>query len=220
MESTNISEWVQRFQVLALDFDGVILDSVDVKDKAYFEVFSDYGKSLQAQVLTYHKENPGIDRATKMHRIGRNVIGTEFSQAEVEERCRCLSQIIMSQMAACPEKPGLRRFLQWWSKPVYVVTAAPEDEIIQVLKEIGLYDSFWDIKGAPTRKAEHLRDIIRKEEIEPQAMVYIGDKSKDHKAAMEAEASFIGMTDVSDEFDCDQVVGNFNELYRLLAGGN
>jgi beta-phosphoglucomutase-like phosphatase (HAD superfamily) len=41
----------RRLQAVFFDFDGVILDSVDVKARAFSEMFRDYGPEVEKAVV-------------------------------------------------------------------------------------------------------------------------------------------------------------------------
>ena len=56
------------------DFDGVILDSVDVKTKAFGKMFEAYGSDVQKEVVQYHLENCGVSRFEKFRYYYENIL--------------------------------------------------------------------------------------------------------------------------------------------------
>ena len=44
---------------IAFDFDGVLVESVDVKTKAYARLFEEYGEGVVSRVVDYHLTNGG-----------------------------------------------------------------------------------------------------------------------------------------------------------------
>ena len=54
-----------NYKVIIYDYDGVICDSLDVKTKAFKELYSQYGPKIQKLVEKYHLENGGVSRFEK-----------------------------------------------------------------------------------------------------------------------------------------------------------
>ena len=59
---------------IIFDFDGVILDSVDVKGDSFFELFANKGKKIQKISKEYHYKNLGISRKVKIDYILKNIL--------------------------------------------------------------------------------------------------------------------------------------------------
>ena len=50
---------------IIFDFDGVILESVDIKTQAFAELFSEYPDHLE-DIIKHHKNNSGVSRYEKI----------------------------------------------------------------------------------------------------------------------------------------------------------
>ena len=48
------------------DFDGVIVDSIAIKEKAFVSLFENYGSEIQKKVAAHHLNNGGITRLDKI----------------------------------------------------------------------------------------------------------------------------------------------------------
>ncbi len=48
---------IMTWQAVFYDFDGVILDSVDIETKAFAKMFEQYGLDIQRKVVQYLLEN-------------------------------------------------------------------------------------------------------------------------------------------------------------------
>ena len=49
-------------RAIAFDFDGVLVESVDVKTRAYAYLFKEYGQDVVSKVVDYHMENVFFSR--------------------------------------------------------------------------------------------------------------------------------------------------------------
>ena len=53
------------FKNIFFDFDGVILDSVECKTRAFQKMYSKFGNDISEKVKKYHLDNGGISRYEK-----------------------------------------------------------------------------------------------------------------------------------------------------------
>ena len=53
-------------KVILLDFDGVILDSVPIKDQAFLNLFSDYSVEVQENARRFWASTRGMDRSKRI----------------------------------------------------------------------------------------------------------------------------------------------------------
>jgi len=66
---------------------------------------------------------------------------------------------------------------------ISIVTATPQNEIINILKELKIYSYFDDVYGSPRNKIELLEQLIRKRKFDLKQALFIGDSINDYKAA-------------------------------------
>ena len=60
-----IKNIVKKKKFIVFDFDGVVLDSVEIKTNAFAEIYSEYGSEIVSKVVEYHKRNGGLSRFEK-----------------------------------------------------------------------------------------------------------------------------------------------------------
>ena len=73
----------------------------------------------------------------------------------------------------------------------FIVTATPQDEIIEILHELKLHSLFKDVIGAPTNKSDAIKLIIEKYKILKDNAVMFGDSKTDMIAARNNNIDFI-----------------------------
>ena len=66
MNKKIVIDTIQSKKLFIFDFDGVIVDSVDIKTEAFGEIYSNYGSSITEKVKNYHIENGGLSRYEKI----------------------------------------------------------------------------------------------------------------------------------------------------------
>ncbi len=61
-------------KAIIFDLDGVILESADIKTKAFLKLFEAFPKHVDV-ILDYHVKNMGISRYVKLRHIYNNMLG-------------------------------------------------------------------------------------------------------------------------------------------------
>jgi phosphoglycolate phosphatase-like HAD superfamily hydrolase len=182
-------------KVFAFDFDGIILESVSVKDQAIFDLFDDATRQERKRLLDLHRKTPGINREDRIHMLLREGLGKkEVSPDLVNRLLRRFASLVWDCLMKCPEVPGIRLFLEQIYRriPCYVVSAAPQDEVRAVAEARDFSRYFVDIFGTPPAKNERLKEIMNRENVHGQSILFIGDKISDFKAAQSAGTIFLG----------------------------
>lgn len=207
-------------EVLVFDFDGVLVDSLPVRDEGFRQVFLIYGEEIADQAKAFHVNNRGLFRREKFRRIYEKVLGiapTEFQLDNAETRfVKYTQQGIMD----APLNPGVAEFCaQPLSIPLYIVSAAPQSEVSMVARHKGIASMFFEILGGPKPKIEHLKMILTRERCSAQSMLFIGDALNDFNAASEVGCRFNGIVksgNVSPFPDGTQIFNNFHECIKAL----
>ena len=124
-------------QCLVFDCDGVILDSVPVKTRAFARLAEPFGPEARDRFVMYHTVHGGVSRYKKFEWFFREVLGREISQEESTQWGRRFAEYALDEVRRCPLIPGVRDVLESWHGrlPLYVCSGAPEEELRLVLHE-------------------------------------------------------------------------------------
>ncbi len=175
---------MRRPEAIFLDFDGVILESLELKNEAMGRLFADRPEHLDA-IVRYHLSNAGMSRYEKFRYYYRELFREPLSEERVAELDRGFNAIIWERLQKVPLVAGAREFLENWHGriPLFVLSAAPEREILQIVGDRGIAQYFVEIHGSPTPKKEHLGRLLRERRLEPSRCLFVGDGSNDYEAA-------------------------------------
>ena len=179
---------------IIFDCDGVILESVPVKTRAFARLAEPFGPEAVDRLLMYHQTHGGVSRYRKFAWLFREVLGREITPAELEELGRRFAELAFDEVCRCDLVPGVEAVLTRWQgrTPMYVCSGAPHEELNTILAGRGLQRYFAGIFGSPPAKAELLRDIIRLAGVEPASAVMVGDSVTDLDAAESVGTLFYG----------------------------
>lgn len=180
------------FKVIIFDFDGVILESVDIKTKAFLKVYQEYPEHAE-EITQYHLQNGGVSRYKKFVHISNNILGIPIDDNKIEELAKVFSDNVAEQILMCPFVYGALEFLSTYSKAtkLYIASGTPQEELRLIVEKRGLAQYFQGVYGTPRTKVEILKYILDKENIRNQETVFIGDSITDFEGAKEADIPFI-----------------------------
>ena len=190
------------------DFDGVIKDSVEVKAEAYEKLFFSYGSKVVNLVRQHHQANGGVSRFEKIP-LYLEWAGEDVTPTIVEKFCKRFSDLVRQSVIDSLWVPGVKEYLldNSHNQSFVLVTATPESEIVQILKEIGIFDCFKEIHGAPKYKNDIIKDVLVRIKCLSTDALVIGDSSTDLKAAQVNLVPFLLRRTSANEVLQEQYIG-------------
>jgi len=176
-----------------LDFDGVIVESVNIKTQAFRELFSQYPEKIE-DIVNYHLDNNAQSRYVKFKYICESILGEEYSESYEKKLDSELSRIVFNRIVSCPEVSGAIEFLDYFVQhvPLFLISASPYQELNKILLFRDLQKYFRGIFGSPGRKIDHIQQIIAQESFHPGNIIYIGDMQEDYRISKQSGMIFIG----------------------------
>ena len=185
-----------NWEAVFFDFDGVILDSVDVKTKAFAKMFREYGQEVEKKVVEYHLNNGGVARFDKFRYYYEKILNKSVNEEIIKTLSEQFSGLVVEGVLASPFIPGARESLEELKNnniPCYIVSATPHEEINLIVekKELGGY--FKEVHGSPRKKWEICQEIINREKYNSQNCLFVGDAMSDYEAALKAGVNFLGI---------------------------
>ena len=179
---------------IVFDCDGIILESVPVKTRAFARIAEPFGAEAVDRLVMYHRMHGGVSRYLKFEWLYREVLGRDIAPAELAELGRRYVDIAFEEICRCDLVPGVEDVLKRWQgrTPMYVCSGAPHEELNVILKGRGLDHYFEGIYGSPPAKAELLRGIVGLVGADPASVVMVGDSVTDLDAAETVGTLFYG----------------------------
>ena len=184
-----------HYEAFFFDFDGVLADSVEVKTRAFAKLVEPYGPEIVERVIDHHRHHGGMTRVEKFHYYYREYLGTPLNDNEMAELCRRFATLVVDAVVAAPEILGAEEFLKRWSSRLdcFVISAAPEEEVREIVKRRGMTGYFKEVLGAPTDKKTNLHTLLNKYGLNPSRCCFFGDAESDYEAARACGTHFIGI---------------------------
>ena len=202
-----------NYKVIIYDYDGVICDSLDVKTKAFKELYSQYGPKIQKLVEKYHLENGGVSRFEKFKYYETTLLKKKnIDLNTINDLCDKFSFLVKKKVINSKFIPGVKTFIKNNSKEYiqYICTGTPENEINLIINEQRINKYFEKALGSPKNKDEIIKIILEKSNVTNQECIYFGDALTDYIAAKENNIPFIGVKSDNISFPEDvKLIENF-----------
>ena len=183
-----------NIKAIIFDFDGVLVESVDVKTRAFARIFEDEGVEVVKKVIDFHLMNGGLSRIRKFRYYYEEILKCSLSEDKLSELCNTFSQLVIDEVINSPYVNGAKEFLERYQCDIdlYVASGTPEDELREIARcrEMDVY--FKDIYGSPRQKGEIARAIINQNGYNSSEVIFIGDSITDLNGAQDAGIGFIG----------------------------
>ena len=213
--------------IIILDFDGVILESVDVKTRAFRELFSFTPKHVD-EIVNFHVKNGGMSRFDKFRYFYKNILKEPLSDEQYEFLSTRFSELVFDGVLKSIFVPGAENFCGHFSTKtsLFVVSATPVSELTEIVRLRGLLDYFKAIYGSPRTKQECIEEILINMNCPKENAIFVGDALNDYKAAKKAGVRFVGRvkagdTNIFKELNgVETVVSDLDELRTYLEDLN
>ena len=194
-----IHNLIESKELLVFDFDGVLADSVEVKTKAFADIYSPYGECIVSKVVNHHRMNGGMSRFDKFNYYHSAFLGMNITDSQVSKLSEQFSSLVINAVIAAPEISGANTFLQNYcinNKKCVINSATPHDEICYIVEQRGMNKYFSNIYGSPSTKYENLQLALDNNRTGNKEAIFFGDAESDLTAAIKADISFIGVGDL------------------------
>lgn len=180
---------------IIFDFDGVILDSMPIRDFGFREILKEYPKELVEKFIEFHQINAGLSRFYKIKYFYNEMLKEEISEEKIQEYANKFSQIMKKELT---NKKYLimdsvsfieNNYLKY---NMHVASGSEEKELQYLCKELGLEKYFKSIHGSPVHKNELVKMIIDENNYDITETIMIGDSINDYDAAKINGIDFYG----------------------------
>lgn len=182
-------------QQILFDFDGVIIDSMAVRDYGFRTIVQGHDKVLIDEFIKYHRYNAGLSRYVKIRYFYEVMLGQSISEEEVNVLASQFSDI-MKERLITPDviiRETVDFIESIYAKvPLHIVSGSDEQELNFLCQTLGLSQYFITIEGSPTPKNDLVTGIMNKYGYNPKDTLLIGDSINDYEAAEVNSIGFYG----------------------------
>lgn len=189
----------KELDVIFLDFDGVIVESNGIKNRAFEEIFSRYPERRD-ELMSYHLSNNHVARGAKFEHVAREILEIDDVTTWVFERVSEFTAMTRKAVIECPFVGGAEAFLLEESsvQPLVIVSATPLEELELILHARSIRRHFHSVHGAPESKPAIFERVLRENGWRSAHSLFLGDSAEDLISSRAAGIPFLGVVGNSD----------------------
>jgi HAD superfamily hydrolase (TIGR01549 family) len=207
-----------RFAAIIFDFDGVIVDSVDIKTKAFAKLYQFAGDEIVKKVIEHHTKHGGVSRYEKIKHYHKDFLRKPLDDEAVNDWAERFSQLVVEAVCQAPEIAGAKDFLEnhYSALPLFVASGTPEKELKIIVEQRGLKQYFKMVCGSPATKAELINKIVLENKLPVEKTLMIGDAMTDYLAAEKIGTQFLGIGETESFPVGTEVLPDLNDLTAFI----
>jgi len=184
-----------RYRHLIFDFDGVLVESNEIRFAGFKLLFQDYPAGPVERFMQYARSNGGISRYEKIRYFFERIYKAgPISDAEVTRLAMKYSEFVKQEVIKAPPVNGAMEFLSHHDAEYdfAIVSGSDQEELRVVCRVRGIDRFFAEILGSPANKESNLSLLLSRTGWDREACLFIGDSLNDLEAAQLNKIDFIG----------------------------
>jgi len=198
---------------ILFDFDGVILDSMPVREYGFKKIFEQYDNTLVLELLAYHNKNGGLSRYVKIRYFFEKILKQNIKEEEVNALADQFSDIMKNELI---NKKYLIKETVAYIKSnqhmytFHIVSGSDENELKFLCDKLNIAHHFKSIHGSPTHKNILVQNLLAQYNYNSQETILIGDSINDYEASNINNINFYGFNNLK----LQQVSTNYIENFK------
>ncbi len=211
----------QDIDAVFFDFDGVIVESNEVKVEAFRRMYEPYGAGVVEQVVAEHLRHEGVSRVVKLRRFHSEFLGIELDDDGLAELAQAYSEMVEDVVVGCDGVPGAVEALEAWAGhcPLYVVSGTPQEELRRIAERRGLSGYFRTVYGSPRVKTDIVGTELAEIGVSPGRALFVGDSTTDFDCAQAVGTHFLGRVPRWRESPFPSGTAVFEDMWPLARAG-
>jgi beta-phosphoglucomutase-like phosphatase (HAD superfamily) len=119
---------VPQLEAIVFDCDGVILESADLKSRAFFTIGEEFGPEIQEKFYEHHLTHTGVSRFEKFAWLYRTHLGREITPAESARLGAMFVELCADAVRRAPFVPGFAEVLDFLDGrlPLFIASGTPQ----------------------------------------------------------------------------------------------
>ena len=188
------SDFIDKYPFIFWDFDGVILNSMSIRDVGFVKTLEEFSEDKVNLLLKYHRQNGGLSRYVKFRYFFEEILN-ESVYDKILHLANEFSLIMKKELA---NKDLLFNktvsFIQETQNKIkhVIVSGSDQNELRFLCEKLEISLFFDGIYGSPTAKNKLVDLLIELEQVDKNKACLIGDSKNDLVAANLNGINFFG----------------------------
>jgi len=211
---------VVKYKHIIFDFDGVLVESNEIRFNGFRKLFKDYPRSQVEQLVEYAKANGGVSRYKKIEFFFNRIRKEPISSNSVDHWADQFSKLVTQDVLEARPVKGSLEFLEKYFNQFdfAIISGSDQKELREICKRRGIDSFFKVILGSPTEKKDNIATLLSNLKWEQNKSLYVGDSNNDLEAAKTNNIDFIGRSSGLVDWRSYNImfVSDLSSLYNVL----
>ena len=186
---------LNKYSTIFWDFDGVILNSDEVRTEGFKYIFDSYSKKQIDMLINYHTINGGLSRYEKIEYFSQKILDKKLNDEEKKQYAQLYGNYCRERL--CDKDLLIKSSISFIKENhknfnFHLVSASDEKELIYLCSNLDIKKYFKSISGSPVNKIENIKRLLKSNNYIESKCCLIGDSNNDKVAAIENSISFFG----------------------------
>lgn len=204
-----------KYDVIIFDFDGVIVDSMKVRDNGFRAIFSDFNTADVEKLVKYNRKNGGLSRFHKIKYFYEEILKLDIEDSLIKKYAEEFTEIMKSELInldyIIKDTVGFIKKNKDIKK-LYIASGSENEELNYLCRELGIGHCFNAIYGSPRHKNDIVKSIIEDNRYDNSKVILIGDSINDYEAAKVNGIEFAGYNNIS----LKDLTNNYVDKFSML----
>ncbi len=177
------------------DFDGVILDSMPVRNKGFELVLKEFPNEQVELLMQFHLKNGGLSRYVKFRHFFEEIRDEIVTEEEIKGWAQKFSEIMRKELVqpSLLIEDSLNFIKENYKKfNMHIVSGSDGEELRYLCEKLDISHYFISIQGSPIPKKELVNSLLIKHNYKVVDTILIGDSINDYEAAETNDIDFCG----------------------------
>ena len=180
---------------IIFDFDGVILDSMSIRELGFREILSAYDAEMVEALLRYHEANGGLSRYDKIAYFYREIARESLTEKQLQGMAGAFSNIMREKLVdkrylITQTVDFLKRHHNRYR--LHIASGSDQEELRYLCTQLGIAEYFLSIYGSPEHKDALVQRILSENHYAIEETILIGDSMNDYAASHVNKIAFYG----------------------------
>jgi len=183
-----------KYQHIIFDFDGVLVESNEIRFNGFRKLFKDYPQGEVEKLVGYAKANGGVSRYKKIEYFFDTIRQEPITDESVNRWAAQFSELVEQDVVEAKSVAGSLEFLEENSSlfDFAIVSGSDQVELRRICKKRKIDHFFKAILGSPVEKKDNIAVLLSELNWSHDRSVYVGDSKNDLEAAKSNNLDFVG----------------------------
>ncbi len=186
---------LNKYSTIFWDFDGVIINSDEVRTEGFKHIFDSYSKEYIDKLINYHTINGGLSRYEKIEYFSQKILDKRLNNQEKREFAQLYGNYCRERL--CNKNLLIKSSISFIKENhknfnFHLVSASDEKELVYLCSKLDIKKYFKSISGSPINKIENIKKLLKTNNYNESNCCLIGDSINDKFAATENRICFFG----------------------------